>query len=499
MTRSENMGGLGGFFTRIAVGLWLIGVLAACSDMSMGGSYLGATPGGAQDMSQAREIIAQGGVPGPQQFTAEGLFSEHDLTLANQPTCAQVLCLGSAAGLEVGLDDNQRDLFVQIGMSSSIRADAFERLPLNLGIVVDTSGSMSSVLPELRQALHAMVDVLRPDDRVALVVFEATARVIQASTLGTDAAVLHAAVDRLQTGGSTNMEAGMRLGYAQIDDHVDAEHLSRLMVFTDAQTNTGVTDVGSFGAMTQAAAARGIGFTFFGFGQNFSNEFVDQIAHLRGGNYRFVRAEDVKPIFEDEFDYLVTPIAYDLRVALTATSGVQRRAIYGVPQVDSHVDGELFDVSTVFLSKRKGGIVLRFDGRDLEALRDGDQLKLGEAVITYDTVDGVPVEQRLAVTMPLIGSVEPDASHYPDVHIQRTLAVTDQYLAMQRVCSDYWGEGADEWSQVRATDFDLADATARLDAAIAKVQASHAVLDDPNLQREIDLLTKLKQNIAAGE
>ncbi|MBN2360809.1 MAG: VWA domain-containing protein [Deltaproteobacteria bacterium] len=478
----------------MAAAMWLASALAACMSMSAA-EFLGATPGGAQDIGLARSIIAEGGVPRLDQFTVEGLFSEHDLTLANPPPCEQALCLGSAAGLEVGLDDDQRDLFVQIGMSSNIRADAFVREPLNLAIVVDTSGSMSSVLPLLREALHALVDALRPDDRVALVVFESIARTIQPSTPATDAQALHDAVDRLHTGGSTNMEAGMRLGYAEIDEFVDEDHLSRLMVFTDAMTNTGNTDVGSFNALTQAAAARDIGFTFFGFGDNFNADFVDQIAALRGGNYRFVRPEDVKPIFAEELDFLVTPIAYDLRVALTAGAGVERRAVYGVPQVDSHVDGELFDVTTVFLSKRQGGIVLRFDGRDIEALRDGESIKVGEAIITYQTIDGTPVEQRLAVSMPLAAPISPTASHYPDAPIQRTLAVTDQYLAMKRVCGDYWNEGGTSHDP----DFDVADAAARLDAASAKLQAAHALLEDANLQREVELLARLKQNIGAAE
>lgn len=485
----------------LIVGLWLAAASAACyASMGMGmGDFLGATPGGSQDIGLARAIIQAGGVPHLNQFTAEGLFSEHDLTLADQPVCEQVLCLGAAAGLEVGLDDDQRDLFVQVGMSSSIRADAFVRDPLNLGIVVDTSGSMSEVLPLLKDALHALVGALRPDDRVALVVFEATARTIQPSTLATDAQALHDAVDRLQTGGSTNMEAGMRVGYAEIDSFVDGEHLSRLMVFTDAQTNTGNTDVGTFGAMTQAAAARGIGFTFFGFGPNFSAEFVDQIAALRGGNYRFVRAEDVKPIFEQELDFLVTPIAYGMKVALTAGAGVERRAIYGVPQVEDHSDGELFEVTTVFLSKRKGGIVLRFDGRDIEALRDGASIKVGEAIISYETIDGVPVEQRLAVAMPLAAPISATASHYPDLPIQRTLAVTDQYLALRRVCGDFWGEDDSEQGSSRSPGFDAVAASARLDAASAKLQAAHALLEDANLAREIELLARLKQNLGAAE
>ncbi len=497
--REQKQHRAGGLVTLIATLAWLIAVASGCADMMAGSYDLGATPGGAQDIGLAREIIESGGVPQVSQFTVEGLFSEHDLTLASPAPCDQVLCLGAAAGLEVGLDDGQRDIFVQLGMSSNIQADSFERQPLNLGIVIDASGSMSGELDALKEALHALVDNLRSDDRVAIVVFEATAVTVQPSTLASDASALHAAVDRLRTGGSTNMEAGMRLGYAEIDDHVDAEHLSRLMVFTDAQTNTGSTDAGSFGAMTQAAAARGIGFTFFGFGMYFSAEFVDAIAHLRGGNYRFVRSEDVQAIFEEELDFLVTPIAYDLRVSLQAPAAAPRVAVYGIPQPESHDDGKLFEVTTVFLSRRKGGIVLRFDGSELEGIYADGALQLGTAEISYDTLDGEEIRLPLDLNLPLASLPAADAVHYPDAPIQRTLAVTDQYLAMHRVCAAYYGVDATDYNAQPRADFDAAEAGQILDQAIAKLTDADALLEDPNLQREIAMLEQLRTNLGAGE
>jgi len=470
----------------------LLGVLSAaalaalavgCGGM-MSAEGLGATPGGAQDIGLARELIEMGQVPRVDQFTVEGLYSEHDLTLAEAAPCDEPLCLGHALGLEVALDDDQRDLFVQLGLSTNVAAADFSRQPLNLGIVVDTSGSMTAYHDGVKQALHALVDVLNEDDRVALVVFEATARTIQSSTPASDLQTLHDAVDRLQTGGSTNMEAGMRLGYAEIAEHVDAEHLSRLIVFTDAMTNTGDTDAGSFNALTQAAAAIDIGFTFFGFGEYFDAEFIDSLAHLRGGNYRFVRAEDVKPIFEEELDYLVTPIAYDLRVQLEAAEGAQLLSVYGIPQAAEHFDGELFDVSTLFLSKRKGAIVLRFEGAELEALYQGARLGVGQASISYQTVDGEDKRATLDLSAALAALPGEGEVHYPDAAMQRTLAVTDMYLAMYAVCADYHGGG-----------FDLEDAGARLDAAIAKLRAADELLEDDRLRREIALLEQLKLNL----
>lgn len=468
--------------TFVLPGFFLIG-LDACGSYG-GADYLGATPGGAQDMGLARAKIAEGQVPSLEDFTPEGLYSEHDLEIINAPPCGKTLCVNTAAALDVGLDDDKRDLFVQLGMQSNISPQEFKRKPLNLGVVIDTSGSMEGNLAGVRSALHALVDHLKPDDRVAVVEFEASANTIIESTLVSDKAELHAAIDELETGGSTDMEEGMMRGYAEIDDFVNPNTLSRLMVFTDAMPNSGRTGVQSFQSLVKAAAAIDIGFTFFGFGLQFDAGFVDQISHFRGGNYRFVGPDDVKSIFEEELDFLVTPLAYNLRVSAKPMEGTSLRTVYGVPGAAEHVNGNLLDVTTVFLSKRKGGIVLRLDGANVETLVNGSMLDLGSVDMSYETPEGTTEMDTLSATLPFELLPMPGESLYPNSSMKRTVAVTNEYLVMKNVCGKFH-DGT----------LDLADATTRIDAAITQLTNANAELSDPNLTREIDLLEKLKLNL----
>jgi len=463
-------------------GLLLIG-LEACGSYA-GSDYLGATPGGAQDIGLARSIINSGSVPKVEDFTVEGLYSEHDLEITNAPPCGKPLCVNTASSLEFGLDDDKRDFFVQLGMQTNISEQNFQRKPLNLGIVIDTSGSMDGYLGGVKAALHTLVDHLKSDDRVAIVEFSGSANTIIDSTLISDKSALHSAIDELTTGGSTSLEEGMMQGYAEIDDFVDPKTLSRLMVFTDAQPNVGATDVQSFQSMVKAAAAIDIGFTFFGFGANFDASFVDQISHLRGGNYRFVGADDVKPIFEEELDFLVTPVAFDLRVTPKPMEGTSMATVYGVPGAAEHVNGNLIDITTVFLSKRKGGIVLRLDGTNTDALLNGTMFDLGSVDLTYETPEGATEMASVPMSLPFIEPPLPTDAVYPNASMQRTVAVTNQYLVMKSVCEAF-----------HSGSFDAADAELRLDRAIGALVAADAQLKDPNLQREIALLQKLKSNL----
>lgn len=466
--------------------LWsgfLLAGLNACGGYASGDS-LGATPGGAQDIGLARTIINAGAVPTVEDFTVEGLYSEHDLEISNAPPCGKSLCVNTASSLEFGLDDDKRDFFVQLGMQTNISEQNFQRKPLNLGIVIDTSGSMDAYLGGVKSALHTLVDHLKSDDRVAIVEFASSANTIIDSTLISDKTALHAAIDELTTGGSTSLEDGMKQGYAEIDDFVESKSLSRLMVFTDAMPNVGATDVGSFQSMVKAAAAIDIGFTFFGFGSDFDAAFVDQIAHLRGGNYRFVGVDDVKTIFEEELDFLVTPVAFNLRVTPKPMEGTAMNTVYGVPGAAEHVHGNLIDISTVFLSKRKGGIVLRLDGTHVDPLINGAMFDLGSVDLTYETPEGATEMAAVPMTLPFVEPPLATDAVYPNASMKRTVAVTNQYLVMKTVCEKF-----------HSGSFDAADAEVRLDKAIAELAAADAELKDPNLQREIALLQELKSNL----
>jgi Ca-activated chloride channel homolog len=156
-----------------------------------------------------------------------------------------------------------------------------------------------------------------------------------------------------------------------------------------------------------------------------------------------------------------------------------------VPSPKDNVSGELFDVSTVFLSKRKGAIVLRLDGTNLGQLTENSTLDLGTVDLSFATTAGAAVTDSLKVSLPIATAPAADAPLYPSPEIARTLAVTDEYLAMRRVCEEYH-EGT----------IDLDDAKARLDAAIAKLTSADAALADDNLKREIAMLDKLKQNLS---
>ena len=360
-------------------------LLVGCNNSFMGSMSI--TAGGNQDMNLARDLIDQGMIPNRDSFTAEGLFSEHDLPLSSIG-CESTLCPNTAMASMTTLD-TEKHLLAQLGFDTNISADTFERRPLNVSAAVDISGSMNGEKLEMVQdALLLMVDQLTEDDRMSLVTYGSTAQVkrrsIQMNNYGKNRMI--ASINRMKSGGSTNMEDGMILAFDQVDMHFEENNVeNRVMLFTDARPNVGSTDSESFMDITRSNAENGIGLTVFGVGLDLGAELNNAISQIRGGNSYFLSTKEyTSTLFEEEFDFIVSPIAYNLEVSLNVDETVELERVFGAPS-ETEANGLSFGASSLFLSKRSGGIGILLNTEDTSG-------KLGSMDIRYENLDGEVVE-----------------------------------------------------------------------------------------------------------
>ena len=113
----------------------------------------GATPGGAQDIAAARELVRNGIIPNKEAFTVEGMFSEHDFPLP-AADCASELCLQGAMGWRRGSG------WVQIGLSSNVDPETLERSNMAVVFLIDVSGSMGWEYSEYGRPAQITNDLL---------------------------------------------------------------------------------------------------------------------------------------------------------------------------------------------------------------------------------------------------------------------------------------------------------------------------------------------------
>jgi len=337
------------------------------------GGELGATPGGAQDIGFIRKVIDEGYVPFPFHMAVEGLLSEHDLPLQGAP-CDQLLCIKTGVGVARTLDHGTQSAFVQLGFSSGFTTETFQRADLNLVVVLDKSGSMrdsgtenAAKMGAVKEGLQRMIDRLGPQDRLSVVLFNNEPRLLFDSVAVTDREALKAIVEGIEAGGGTNIEAGLRMGYQVAARHSEpGARLDRVMLMTDALPNVGRTGESSFLELVDHYAAQGMGLTVFGVGLNFGQELILEICDRRGGNYFFLEdAAKIHKVFTEDFDFIVTPLAYDLHLDFTAADGFKVADVFGIRDWENDPSGVSIDVKTVFLSRNRGAIVLRLETDDI--------------------------------------------------------------------------------------------------------------------------------------
>jgi Ca-activated chloride channel family protein len=389
--------------------------------------------GGAQDARHFRKV-AELGMPRPESLTVEGLMGEHDLALPAARPCAQLFCLvGEAMAARLPLRPDDR-LFVGLGFASNVDAATWRREPVHLVAVVDKSGSMSGEPIELvRQSLKQIVGQMRTGDRVSIVLYGEEAHLYLPPTdIGRDRGKALSAISNIAIDGSTNMEAGLRIGY----DTAFAEKpkfagTTRLMLFTDEQPNTGATDPASFMGMARAASEQGVGLTTIGVGVQFDGELAADISSVRGGNLFFIANQDeVKTVFAKQLDTMVSEIAHDVRITMTPRSGYKLTGVFGVPDgaMTEAPDGAVtVTVPTAFFSTHGGGIFASLgkasERADLPAAPLAADVPLMEVALSYvGAKDRAAGEDRILVANPTATPSRP---------LRLAHLLVDEYLAMR--------------------------------------------------------------------
>lgn len=438
--------------------------VSACgmSPLSSGPGGAGATPGGAKDLSLARAKVDAGEVPLVEDLPFEGLYSEHDLPLPG-PACTDVLCLRTGTAVANDFDAGVPSAWVQLGLSSNVDLATFRRRPLNAAIVLDHSGSMGTDKMEAaKAAADKLIELLDENDVLTIVEFDDTSRVVVGPVAVTDKAMLHARVAGIHAAGSTCIECGLRDGFTKLTQAKDPARANRLFLFTDAQPNVGSTGAGDFMTQLTNAAAQELYVSIFGVGLDFGQELTTQISAVRGANARFLATpEETQKVFDEDFDLLVTPIAWDLTFTVTPTAPLAVSRVYGVPGEA----GASFTstVKTVFLSRKRGALLVQLDGVLPETGA------LGTVQLGWSPLEGERREATVSVERPAEGAAAP---------ARKVVALTRMLTGLREACAQHHrGE---------------ATAAATGQAAVDLIRAEATAMGEADLTTEVDFATALQ-------
>jgi Ca-activated chloride channel homolog len=209
------------------------------------------------------------------------------------------------------------------------------RLPLNLGVVIDRSGSMYDErrLEFVVQAVKFLADNLAPEDKVSITAFADTAKVIVTPDEARDRNAVHRAIDDidlLEIGGGTKMALGMRAAIDEVKKNFSNERLNRVLVLTDGQT---YEETACIDLVQQNRSD--ISFSTMGVGVEFNEKLLQGLAQDSNGKYHFIGdPAEIPNIFEDELQGLRAITLRNGRIDVTLSQGVQiREAFRASPEI----------------------------------------------------------------------------------------------------------------------------------------------------------------------
>lgn len=190
--------------------------------------------------------------------------------------------------------------------------------PSNLVFLLDVSGSMATPdkLPLVQRAFRLLVEQLRPQDRVAIVVYAGAAGLVLPSTPGDHKSEILAAIDRLQAGGSTAGGAGIKLAYDIARQHHMEGGNNRVILATDGDFNVGVSSEGELVRLIEARKQEGTYLTVLGFGTgNLKDSRMEALANKGNGHYAYVDdIMEARKVFVEELGATLVTIAKDVKI-----------------------------------------------------------------------------------------------------------------------------------------------------------------------------------------
>jgi Ca-activated chloride channel homolog len=214
---------------------------------------------------------------------------------------------------------NKANQLLHIGLQGK-RVPTDQLPPSNLVFLIDVSGSMFSPdkLPLVKAGLKLLVEELRPQDMVSMVVYAGAAGLVLPSTSGKEKKKIIAALDKLEAGGSTAGGAGINLAYKVAEENFVKGGNNRVILASDGDFNVGVSSDSELQRLIEKKRETGVFLTVLGFGTgNLKDSRMEQLANKGNGNYAYIdNIREAQKVFVNEFGGTLFTIAKDVKLQL---------------------------------------------------------------------------------------------------------------------------------------------------------------------------------------
>ena len=264
----------------------------------------------------ARGYVAQGIWPDSSSVRPEEWINYFDQGYAPPETGA--FALHTDGGPTPFLSSGE--VLLRVGVKARDVSSA-RRPAAALTFVIDVSGSMADGgrLEMVKQSIAILVGQLRSDDRVAIVAFTTTARVVLPPTSAADQQQILSALAQLRPEDTTNAEAGLKLGYRLERAQFVKGGINRVVLATDGVANEGSTDAATMLSEVGAdSSSSGIQLVAIGVGMgNYNDALLEQLADKGQGFYAYVDTlDEARRIFVERLTTTIDTVALDAKAQI---------------------------------------------------------------------------------------------------------------------------------------------------------------------------------------
>lgn len=256
---------------------------------------------------------------------------------------------------------NSREIYLNLEVKADEVRDYSERTPLNISVVIDKSGSMSSKhkLEFVKKAVEHIIDELGYDDYISIITYDDDVKVIYASSQVEDKTRLKSDVKKLMSGGFTNLSGGMNQGFDEVEKTFRKGYVNRVLLLSDGLANRGITDKQELNNIVKKKSDyNGITISTFGVGNDFNENLMADLAIFGKGNYYYIKnSADIPEIFASELKGVRILIAQESRIKVKFPSNyLSVKNVFGY-HYEVSGDEIIIDLKDIFSAQKKSVLI----------------------------------------------------------------------------------------------------------------------------------------------
>ena len=214
---------------------------------------------------------------------------------------------------------NPDNYLLRIGLQAK-KIDLTKAPPSNIVFLIDTSGSMDepNKMPLLKASFKLLLDNLRPEDRIAIVVYASQTGIALPSTPAKEKEKISKVIDDLVASGSTAGGAGLQTAYEVAEKNFLPKGNNRIILATDGDFNVGISSRDELQRLVEEKRNKGIYISVLGYGMgNYRDDMAETIANKGNGNYAYIdNFTEAKKVLVNEFGGTLYTVAKDVKLQL---------------------------------------------------------------------------------------------------------------------------------------------------------------------------------------